>query len=322
MEEQALLRLRVNWLPTSRAASVAVARLVEQCGFDGLGVCDSPHYVEAYSTVETCLAATSRLVIGTNVTNPVTRHWSVHAAAARNLLAHGEDRCFLGMGTGDSAVRTDGGRPATLATLGACLERVRERVGPTLTMLVAAGGPRGTQLAATCADGVILGVGTSLPARQRLLETAAPRAGFSTWATLRVAVAGDAADVARLRRLMLPRAISAARFNLASGLEGRDVPSELVEPLRSGFAGYDFAWHGRAGSNPNAVLFGDRPDVEDFLLERYAIVGTGSEVAAGLRRLAAGGYDGAFLSIRFEDPLAEIAALGDALAEARLLTAR
>jgi hypothetical protein len=176
-------------------------------------------------------------------------------------------------------------------------------------------------LAARIADGIVAGVGTSVVGLQTLLRAGGPpvRAPYVRWATLRVAVGDDAAHVAELRRAMVPRAISAARFNLAAGTAGRDIPDALRSPLEQGFASYDFAWHGQAGDNPNARLFAGRPDIETFLVDRFAIVGTGAQVAQRLGVLRDAGFDGAFLSILFEDPVPEVRRLGRALAAAGLL---
>jgi alkanesulfonate monooxygenase SsuD/methylene tetrahydromethanopterin reductase-like flavin-dependent oxidoreductase (luciferase family) len=117
---------------------------------------------------------------------------------------------------------------------------------------------------------------------------------------------------------MLPRAISAARFNFASTFTGKNVPDEFAPVLRERFARYDFTWHGRAGANPNASLFRDRPDIEAYLLDRFVVVGTADQCVERLVALD-GAVDGVFLSILFEDPCPEIARIGSALAAAGLL---
>lgn len=314
-------RVRINWLPTSRAATVAVARAVEAAGLDGIGVCDSPRYLETYSAAEAGLAATRRITVGTNVTNPVTRHWSVHASALRAMREHGPERCYLGMGTGDSALRTHGGRPATLAALEASLGRVREAAGEDVVLNVAAGGPRGAAVAARVADGLVAGVGASPRALSTLLQAAGPptRRPFDVWASMRAAVGVDDDHVRRLRSALVGRAVSAARFNFGADLDGKDVPDEYRPVLARGFQRYDFAWHGRAGDSPNASLFRDHPEIEQYLVDRFAIVGTGPVVARRVGELADAGFTGVFLSILFEDPLPEMDRLAQALAGSSLV---
>lgn len=314
--------LRINWLPTSRAATIAIAERVEGLGFEGLGVCDSPRGIELYAAMEAALSVTRTLSVGSNVTNPSSRHWSVHASALRGMHEHGPDRTFLGFGTGDSAVRTHGGRPATVASLRQCVDAVRAAVGDAASLLVAASGPKAGAAALACADGVVAGVGTSGAALHSVVGAKPARAPFQRWATLRVAVASTADQLERLRAHVLPRAISAARFALGSTFEGKDVPEEHHDTLRQGFAGYDFGAHGRAGETANARLFADRPDLERYLLERFCIVDTAEGVRDRLHALAEDGFTGAYLSILFEDPLPELDRLAAALRGSDLIHAR
>ncbi len=310
--------LRVNWLPDTRVRTVEVARAVEAAGFDGLGVTDTPRGLEVYAAVEAALAATDSLRVGPSVTNPVTRRWDVHAAAMRAMAEHGR-RGFVGFGTGDSAVRAAGGRPARLAELGACIDAIRAVVDDPLPVLVAASGPRGAALAAEVADGVIAGVGTSGTALRSILPDVDSDRPQERWATLRVAIGGDDAEVADLRRRFLPRAISAARFALGRSAEGKDVPERLWSVLQDGFARYDFGAHGQAGHTTNAdLLAGDR-EAEAFVLDRFAIVGTPEQACARLRGLAAAGFTGAYLSIEFERPRHAVDRLATALHDGGLL---
>src|SRR5690606_40707014 len=72
------------WLPRSAREAVEIARRAEAGGFWGLGISDSPVlYQEMYPVISACLLATDRLVVGSNVTNPVTRHWTIHASTHR-----------------------------------------------------------------------------------------------------------------------------------------------------------------------------------------------------------------------------------------------
>src|SRR3984957_19468119 len=79
------------------------ARRAEAWGFAGLLLADSQN-LTADIWVELCLAAaaTSRLRIGPGVTNPITRHIAVTAAAAATLQHESNGRVSLGVGQGDS----------------------------------------------------------------------------------------------------------------------------------------------------------------------------------------------------------------------------
>jgi len=56
-------------------------------------------------------------VIGTGVTNPVTRHVAVLASAWASLEEYVPGRTILGIGTADSAVRTLGRKPVKMEGL-------------------------------------------------------------------------------------------------------------------------------------------------------------------------------------------------------------
>ena len=98
------------------AVERAAAR-AEGAGFDGLAVVDSQN-LAGDPWVGLALAAreTERLGLGTAVTNPVTRHPAVTAAAAVTLQVASAGRFVLGIGRGDSALAHLGRAPASVAT--------------------------------------------------------------------------------------------------------------------------------------------------------------------------------------------------------------
>jgi 5,10-methylenetetrahydromethanopterin reductase len=98
------------------AVERAAAR-AEGAGFDGLAVVDSQN-LAGDPWVGLALAAreTERLRLGTAVTNPVTRHPAVTAAAAVTLQVASAGRFVLGIGRGDSALAHLGRAPASVET--------------------------------------------------------------------------------------------------------------------------------------------------------------------------------------------------------------
>ncbi|KAB2388725.1 LLM class flavin-dependent oxidoreductase, partial [Actinomadura montaniterrae] len=148
------LRLCVNWLPLDRELTRSLASRIERRGLWGLGIGDSPNYGELYAACADAASATNALTVLTSVTNPVTRHVSVHACAARTF----GERLVIGMGRGDSAVRTFGLAPASLDHLERTLREIRD-ASPATPLLVAAGGPKAAAVAGRAADGVICGAG-------------------------------------------------------------------------------------------------------------------------------------------------------------------
>jgi alkanesulfonate monooxygenase SsuD/methylene tetrahydromethanopterin reductase-like flavin-dependent oxidoreductase (luciferase family) len=301
------LRLCVNWLPLDRELTRSLACRIERRGLWGLGIGDSPNYGELYAACADAASATNALTVLTSVTNPVTRHVSVHVCAARTF----GERLVIGMGRGDSAVRTFGLAPASLDHLERTLREIHD-AAPATPLLVAAGGPKAAVVAGRAADGVICGAGRDPLTLRALAGAAAAEARHrpAAWASVRLAVAETPGQVAELRRRMLPRAISAARFNFGRSLAGKNVPDAFHGVLTERFASYDFAWHGRSGATPTAGMFTDRPDIEDYLLDRFAVVGTPEHCRERLIELHRE-VDGIFLSLLFEDVLHQAGLVAD-----------
>lgn len=315
------MRLCTNWLPLSSGLTREVAARCEAAGLWGIGIGDSPGYGELYSACTDALGATSSLVVSTSVTNPVTRHWSVHASAVRALTSAHPGRFRLGFGRGDSAVHTFGLRPASLADLehfGRSVADSARAAGVHPFLLVAASGPATARIAGRVADGVIAGVGGDPVALRTIRERAhAARAGGAAppeiWASVRIAIGRDEDEVRDLRRRLVPRAVGASHFSFASTFEGKNVPEEYAGVLAERYATYDYGSHGRSGATANATMFADRPDIEDYLLDRFAVVGRADDCRARLEELSTH-VDGVYLSLLFEDALPQIDRIGAMLA--------
>ena len=159
---------------------VATVKMIEALGYDYLWLTDSSlhaRYVFSYLT----LAAinSTRLRIGTAVTNPLTRHPAMIAAALATVdeIAHG--RAILGIGVGDRPLEALGFRPAPLQRLENAIDAIRRLwAGESLSrpvgdipfhdahlriparrdlpVYISASGPRTLELSGRIADGVIL----------------------------------------------------------------------------------------------------------------------------------------------------------------------
>src|SRR5260370_1314985 len=81
------------------------ARRLEQSGWDGMVVADSQCVIgDSYVALAIAAQATSRIKIGVGVTNPVTRHPAVTAAAIAGIQELSGGRAVLGIGRGDSSL--------------------------------------------------------------------------------------------------------------------------------------------------------------------------------------------------------------------------
>jgi 5,10-methylenetetrahydromethanopterin reductase len=163
-------------IPPCRPAD-EVARCVadaERAGFDIAWLPDSQFlWRDVWASSALAVARTERIVVGTCVTNLETRHPSVTAAAAVTLEELAPGRTILGLGSGDSAVKTLGKRPTRLADLREGVDTIRRLMrGETIRfderemrlhmsldapppVYLAANGPKALALAGAIADGVI-----------------------------------------------------------------------------------------------------------------------------------------------------------------------
>ncbi len=138
---------------------VEIARLADGNDFHNLWLIDSPAaYPDVWTTAALCAVNTSRIRIGPGVTNPVTRHPQVTANAALSIHEISGGRAILGLGTGDSAVRQIGWKPATVSVMGEAVELCRDRFkesGAAIPIYISGPGPKITAYACREADGII-----------------------------------------------------------------------------------------------------------------------------------------------------------------------
>src|SRR5688572_8112825 len=99
-----------------------LARLVEELGFGTLWYADERFYRELYVGLAACAMVTSRLLLGTAVTDPFTRHPALTAAAIASLDELSDGRAVLGYGAGISGYHNLG------ITLDRPAKRLREAI--------------------------------------------------------------------------------------------------------------------------------------------------------------------------------------------------
>lgn len=161
----------------------ALVEEIDGLGFDHLWLTDSSlHARNCYAYLALAAARSSRLLLGTAVTNPATRHPAITAAAAATVDEISGGRLILGIGAGDRPLLALGLRPSPLATLEAAVAGIRrlwrgEQVDmaargftmsgahlrfparPDIPVYISASGPKTLELAGRIADGAILLVG-------------------------------------------------------------------------------------------------------------------------------------------------------------------
>jgi 5,10-methylenetetrahydromethanopterin reductase len=299
----------------------------EALGYDRVGVWDSPAlFRDPWVTLASVARDTSRIRLGTWVTNPLTRHPVVTASAAAALDDLAPGRAYIGIGSGDTGVSHLGGVPAPLARLReyvvalrrlleegtAEYEGQRVRLGwacRRIPLLVAAHGPRSLRLAGAIGDGVIVGLGITpevIRGSLDLIERGAREAGRSlddldVWFTCHWSVDGAAGASRRVAAVVASFASHVAR----TGVEGKFVPDEYREGLLALGAAYDKVTHGAVPERQlqDYAELAERLGVAAYLRQRFALAGAPGEIAAAIReamRAGATNFDGAI-----DAPLAE-----------------
>ncbi len=309
-------RFGILEIPRTIEGAVGYARQAEEAGFDLVGVADSQSlFREPFVTLGMIGQATEKVMIGTSVTNPITRHPAVMASAIATVQEISGGRALLGIGTGDSAIYNINERPRGLAGLrdyvlalrgllaGENVEYGRRDVHtrwvggldqPTVPIYLSAEGPRTLELAGEIADGVFCGMGLSPDVAALSLEhvrIGAARAGrtmddIDIWTLARVNVGTDLVALTdEIRMELASTAHHAFRFTL----DGKLVPPEMTEAIRRVQSGYKPAHHEDLGVSPNAMLMND-PALLSYMAARFAVLGTPDDCAEQIMRIREAGF--------------------------------
>jgi alkanesulfonate monooxygenase SsuD/methylene tetrahydromethanopterin reductase-like flavin-dependent oxidoreductase (luciferase family) len=319
------VKLGLVWMPRDIREAVRIAIAADAAGFDALGLCDSPVlYDEVYPSVTACLSATERLRVGPNVTNPVTRHWTIHAASLRAHEKLAPGRAMLGIGPGDGAVYGIGREPAGNAALEAAVREIHAAAPGCGEIQVAAGGLRRAGAAGRCGDAAILGTGLdpgALAALGEAVEVGSREredgSRVGRWGLAHLNLVAEEDELEGALEATRPLAIAYARHALASTFTGKNVPEPFQAPLAERLGRYSFDTHAQAGgTNPNGELLAGARDLEDYVMDRFSIVGTAG--ACRQRLLALGeqaGLDGIWLIIVVPEPEVQVARAAVAFAD-------
>ncbi|MVZ99877.1 LLM class flavin-dependent oxidoreductase [Actinomadura sp. LD22] len=152
---------------------VELTQHMEDLGVDRVSFPDSQLlWREVWSTVSAVAVSTERIGLAVSVTNPVTRHPTVTASAARSIAEIAPGRLTLAVGAGDSALTHIGERPVRSQTLEHAVgairtllagEEVAHGVHPwrlhhpvAVPVTIGASGPRNLALAGRIADGAVI----------------------------------------------------------------------------------------------------------------------------------------------------------------------
>jgi len=287
--------------------TVALTRQAEAAGFEYGWIFDS-HVIwrDPYPLLTLMAQATTRLRLGTCVTNPGTREPSVTASSLAVLDELSGGRMDLGIGRGDSARRVLGKPPTTMATLEEAIVVIKALVeGRTvefegtelvlrwsgkwrLPVWVAGYGPMALAMAGRVADGLILQLADPdliawFVAQVREAATAAGRDPSSILVQAAAAAYVGPREQGRDRTRWFPALVSNHVVDLVNKYPREQLPGSLTGYVRDR-SGYDYRHPAEVGSS-NAAFVGDE------VTDRFCVLGSVEDHVAKLRELAAAGVD-------------------------------
>ena len=240
---------------------------IDALGFDHLWLTDSSlHARNSYAYLTLAATRSARLTLGTAVTNPLTRHPAITAAAAATVDEISGGRMVLGIGAGDRPLLALGMKPASVDSLRASIDAIRALwsgrprrrartrpsrsrdahlrfpARPDIPIFISASGPRTLELAGEIADGVILLVGLFPEALAWALEHIDRGASKGGRDRPHVAVfAYGAIDEDADRALDSARSIAAWFPQTAPVIcELAGLPPSLIEEVRARYSGGEF----------------------------------------------------------------------------------
>jgi 5,10-methylenetetrahydromethanopterin reductase len=304
---------------------MAVWEEADASGVSWVGVSDTPLLArEAHVAAAALLSRPGRARVSPMVSNPLTRHPSVTAAALATLDELAPGRIALALGSGDSAIYRLGLTPSSVDHLRRYVVAVQQLlrgeeaewlgarfrllwdlgVAHDVKVFVSCHGPKTLRMAAEVADGIIVGFGVHAAAvdfvRQQIAE-AAHGAGrdpdeIEVWWHV-VAPRADTEEEA------LSYYVSSAHLIARSGAAGGTIPEELHPALEELARDQRLEMHGVP--RPWRVELAKSTGVDQFLIERGgALFGPPSQVQAALRALEARGVDKVVVLPLGEDRLA------------------
>lgn len=289
--------------PTSQI--VTLTRFAEDQGFTSGWLFDSHVlWMEPYPLLTLMATNTSRMRLGTCVTNPGVRDPSVTASLYATLNEISGGRMIMGIGRGDSSRRVMGKTPMTLETMEKAVEEIRtlaagreyaaepqpiqmKWASGALPVYIAAYGPKALRLAGRIGDGVILQFADPALIKWCLgfAREGCEEAGrdWSTFHVMSAAPSFISDDMARARDQVrwFPAMVSNHVVDLVSRYREDELPPELIRYVRNR-PGYDYQEHGRVGAHHAGF-------VTDDIVDRFAVIGTVDQCKQHLRELSDAG---------------------------------
>ena len=281
---------------------IQLAKLSEELGFSYIWVGDS-HLIwrEAYVNLAAVALNTSKVKIGTGVTNPLTRHPSVVASAYATLEEFSPGRMIVGIGLGDSSVETMGMKPAHLSYFEKTIQQMRDLFAGNEVQLetgkihllhpckgkvpiyIAASGPKMLELSGRIADGIIILVGVAgeylRQAKEKIVAGARAAGRKLSDINLVLWVPCAVSDKAPAKDAVKAHVARVVAHPLPYVLDPKE--QKVLEEIRKT---YDYYHHMDQEANHAEVI-------PDWLVDKFAIAGTVAECRARVKEIENSGID-------------------------------
>jgi 5,10-methylenetetrahydromethanopterin reductase len=238
---------------------------------------------------------TSKVKIGTGVTNPLTRHPSVVASAYATLEEYSPGRMIVGIGLGDSSVETMGLKPAKLSFFEKTMQQMRELFAgkeveletgkihllhpckSKVPIYIAASGPKMLELSGRIADGIIVLVGVAddyiAHAKEKIAEGAKLAGRRLEDINLVLWVPCAVSDKAPAKDAVKAHVARVVAHPLPYVLDPKE--QQILSEIRKT---YDYYHHMDQQANHAEVI-------PDWLVDKFAIAGTVAECCAQIERI-------------------------------------
>jgi len=304
-----------EWLETAEGA-----------GFDLLTTGDSQSlWAEPFVSMTMAASLTTRPDLAITVSNPMTRHPAVVASASLALQQLSGGRFRYGIGSGDSALRNIGTRPARVAELEAYVRAVQDlcagreaewggrsfgvhwHTAPT-PVWIAAEGPRTQELAGRVADGVILS--NCLTPAMREVAYAHIRRGceaagrsledLEIWLMCNLVPApSEVEGIESVKAILGGTANHVYRFHM----DGKGLPEEVKPKIAELERRYDSRHHASPATAAHNAAIVEELGLVDFLAPLGTIAGPPERLVERLREVVASGAPNLILSQFVDDEL-------------------
>ncbi|HEV2140321.1 MAG TPA: LLM class flavin-dependent oxidoreductase, partial [Candidatus Dormibacteraeota bacterium] len=230
---------------------------------------------DVYAGLVVAALNTTRVGLGTGVTNALTRHptVTVNAMAAVAEISHG--RAILGLGAGDSALYGIGLQPQKVAEVETAIDFFRGHMDAGIPIHLAVSQQRMCELAGRRADGAIV-MGPAQPDLVRR-QVEWVRSGGGDCEIAFMATMSESVDGVRSWASTQARLLS----------HFKELPPSLAQfrpEIERSAEAYDYSEHLSTSASHSTAA-------SDDLTRALAIVGSADECAARLRDLRAAGVD-------------------------------